>query len=126
MLEVGMKGSATTTVEEDNTAKIFCSGALDVFATPAMIALMEEACWKMVQPELEEGLTTVGSRIEVSHQSPSCIGKTIICEVTLMEIEERRLEFYCVCSDEGGLIGEGTHERFIVNSERFMQKAINK
>ncbi len=126
MLEVGMKGTATTTVAEDNTAKIFCSGALDVFATPAMIALMEEACWKMVQPELEEGLSTVGSRIDANHQSPSAIGQTIICEATLVEIDGRRLEFYCVCSDESGLIGEGTHERFIINSDKFMQKAMHK
>ena len=126
MLEVGMKGSATTTVTEDNTAKIFCSGALEVFATPAMVALMEEACWKMIQPELEEGLGSVGIKIDISHNAPSIVGKTIICEATLMEIDGRRLVFYVVCSDESGLIGEGTHERFIINNDKFMEKANSK
>ena len=121
-----MKGTATTTVTEDNTAKIFCSGALEVFATPAMVALMEEACWKMIQPELEDGLSSVGIKLDINHQSPSCIGETIICEATLMEIDGRRLVFYVVCSDEKGLVGEGTHERFIINSEKFMAKALGK
>ncbi|MBR5637612.1 MAG: thioesterase family protein [Pseudobutyrivibrio sp.] len=123
MLEIGMKGNASTVVTLDNTAKAFTSGALEVFATPAMISLMEETCWKMIQPELEEGLGSVGTKVNVSHMAPSSIGKTIMCEATLIEIDGRKLTFEVVCSDENGMVGMGTHERFIINNEKFMQKA---
>ncbi len=123
MLEIGMKGRAETAVTIDNTAKAFTSGALEVFATPAMISLMEETCWKMIQPELEEGLGSVGTKVNVSHMAPSSIGKTIVCDATLIEIDGRRLTFEVVCSDEKGMVGMGTHERFIINNEKFMAKA---
>ena len=126
MLEIGMKGSAETIVTIDNTAKAFTSGALEVFATPAMISLMEETCWKMIQPELEEGLGSVGTKVNVSHTAPSAIGKTVVCEATLIEIDGRRLTFEVVCSDENGMVGMGTHERFIINNEKFMAKAEGK
>ncbi|SCX82281.1 Predicted thioesterase [Pseudobutyrivibrio sp. AR14] len=126
MLEIGMKGSAETVVTIDNTAKAFTSGALEVFATPAMISLMEETCWKMIQPELEEGLGSVGTKVNVSHTAPSAIGKTVACEATLIEIDGRRLTFEVVCSDENGMVGMGTHERFIINNEKFMAKAEGK
>lgn len=126
MLEIGMKGSAETIVTIDNTAKAFTSGALEVFATPAMISLMEETCWKMIQPELEEGLGSVGTKVDVSHMAPSAIGMTIMCEATLIEIDGRRLTFEVVCSDENGMVGMGTHERFIINNEKFMAKAQGK
>ena len=121
-----MKGNAERVVTLDNTAKAFTSGALEVFATPAMIALMEETCWKMIQPELEEGLGSVGTKVDVSHMAPSAIGMTIMCEATLIEIDGRRLSFEVVCSDENGMIGMGTHERFIINNEKFMAKALGK
>ncbi len=123
MLEIGMKGNAETVVTLDNTAKAFTSGALEVFATPAMISLMEETCWKMIQPELEEGLGSVGTKVNVSHMAPSAIGMTIMCEATLIEIDGRKLTFEVVCSDENGMIGMGTHERFIINNDKFMTKA---
>ena len=123
MLEVGMKGNAETVVTLDNTAKAFTSGALEVFATPAMISLMEETCWKMIQPELEEGLGSVGTKVDVSHLAPSAIGMTVMCEATLINIDGRKLTFEVVCSDENGMVGMGTHERFIINNEKFMQKA---
>ena len=126
MLEIGMKGSAETVVTIDNTAKAFTSGTLEVFATPAMISLMEETCWKMIQPELEEGLGSVGTKVDVSHMAPSAIGMTIMCEATLIEIDGRRLTFEVVCSDENGMVGMGTHERFIINNEKFMAKAQGK
>ena len=126
MLEIGMKGSAETVVTIDNTAKAFTSGALEVFATPAMISLMEETCWKMIQPELEEGLGSVGTKVNVCHTAPSAIGKTVVCEATLIEIDGRRLTFEVVCSDENGMVGMGTHERFIINNEKFMAKAEGK
>ncbi len=123
MLEIGIKGKAETVVTIDNTAKAFTSGALDVFATPAMISLMEETCWKMIQPELEEGSGSVGTKVDVSHTAPSAIGMTVKCEATLAEIDGRKLTFEVVCSDENGVVGMGTHERFIINNEKFMAKA---
>ena len=123
MLEIGMKGNAETVVTLDNTAKAFTSGALEVFATPAMISLMEETCWKMIQPELEEGLGSVGTKVNVSHLAPSAIGMTVMCEATLIEIDGRKLTFEVVCSDENGMVGMGTHERFIINNDKFMAKA---
>ncbi len=123
MLEIGMKGKAKTTVTKDNTAKAFCSGALEVFATPAMLSLMEECCWKMIQPELEEGQGSVGTKVDISHDRASAVGHTITCEATLTEIDRRRLTFEVTCFDENGPIGHGTHERFIIDNERFMAKA---
>ena len=125
MLEIGMKGKAQTIVTEDNTAKAFCSGALDVFATPAMLALMEETCWKMIQPELGEGEGSVGIKADISHDRASAIGHTITCEATLTEIDRRRLVFEVTCFDGDNIIGKGTHERFIINNERFCEKTNN-
>lgn len=123
MLEIGMKGQAQTEVTTDNTAKAFCSGALDVFATPAMISLMEETCWKMIQPELEEGEGSVGTMVNISHTAPSAVGRTVKCQATLTHIDGRKLTFEVECSDENGVVGKGTHERFIINNEKFMAKA---
>jgi predicted thioesterase len=77
----------------------------------------------LVQPELEEGLGTVGTKVNVSHMAPSAIGMTILCEATIMEIDGRKITFEVICSDENGMIGMGTHERFIINNEKFMAKA---
>lgn len=123
MLEIGMKGSAQTTVTENNTAKAFCSGSLDVFATPAMLSLMEECCFKMIQPELNDGEGSVGTKADITHDRASAIGHTITCEATLKEIDRRRLVFEVVCYDGDNIIGKGTHERFIINNEKFMEKA---
>ncbi|MCR4695485.1 MAG: thioesterase family protein [Pseudobutyrivibrio sp.] len=123
MLEVGMKSTGQTVVSADNTAKAFCSGALEVFATPAMISLCEEVCWKMIQPELEEGLGSVGTRVNISHMAPSAIGQTVECTATILEIDGRKITFEVVCADENGMVGMGTHERFIINNQRFMEKA---
>ena len=80
----------------------------------------------MIQPELEEGLGSVGTKVNVSHMAPSAIGKTVMCEATLIELDGRKLTFEVVCSDENGVVGMGTHERFIINNEKFMAKALGK
>ena len=123
MFEVGIKDTVETVVTKDNTAKAFTSGALEVFATPAMIALMEETCWKMVQPHLEEGQGTVGTGLNVEHVAPSPVGMKIKCEATLTKIEGRKLSFEVNAFDETGLIGKGSHDRFIIDSEKFQTKA---
>ena len=122
-LEIGLKGAASVTVTPENTAAAMGSGALPVFATPSMIALMERAALESVQPFLPEGQGTVGTRLEVSHMAATPLGMEVRAEAELTEIDRRRLVFR-VCAYAGDeLIGEGRHERFIVDSERFLQKA---
>ena len=122
-LSLGLKGHAETVVTEQNTAAAMGSGLLPVFATPAMLALMENAAAGSVQPYLPEGQGTVGTRLEVSHLAATPIGLTVRAESELMEIDRRRLVFSAEVWDEAGKIGEGTHERFIVDSEKFLAKA---
>lgn len=120
-LELGIKGSSSCTVTQDLTAKALRSGGLDVFATPIMIALMEEASLVSVRPYLEPGMDTVGTHLDVSHLSPTPVGMKVTAESELVEID-RRLVFAVKAYDESGLIGEGTHERFIVDMDKFTAK----
>ena len=123
MLETGIKGTRTVTVNESNTAKVMGSGTLDVFATPALIALMEETCWRSVANELEEGSGTVGTLLEIKHTAPTPVGMKVTCESTLTEVDGRRLVFEVTASDAKGVVGEGKHERFIIQNEKFRMKA---
>ena len=123
MLETGIKGSGEAVVTEALTAVAMGSGELPVYATPAMAALIEETAWRSVAPALEPGQGTVGTRLEISHLAATPLGRKVRCETVLTEIDRRRLVFSAVVYDEAGKIGEGTHERFIVDSERFLAKA---
>lgn len=122
MLEAGIKHTKTEIVTESNTAGALGSGLLPVYATPAMILLLEAACAEAVSPELEEGNTTVGTKLDVEHVSATPIGLEVRCECELVEVDRRRLVFNVEIYDKAGLIGKGTHERFIVASEKFMAK----
>ena len=126
MLETGRKGKGTVTVNESNTAKTMGSGTLDVFATPALIALMEETCWRSVADELEDGCGTVGTLLEIRHTAPTPVGMEVTCESTLTEVDGRRLIFELVARDAKGVVGEGRHERFIIQNEKFQKKANEK
>ena len=123
MLETGIKGTRTVTVNEENTAKAMGSGTLEVFATPALIALMEETCWRSVANELEEGSGTVGTLLEIKHTAPTPVGMKVTCESTLTEVDGRRLVFEVIARDAKGVVGEGKHERFIIQNEKFQMKA---
>lgn len=123
MLETGIKGSAKTMVTEENTASAMGSGSLEVFATPAMVALMEECSWKVVLPYLEEGQGTVGTGLEIQHLSATPLGMEVTCQSTLTEVDGRKLTFEVEAYDAAGLIGKGTHQRFIVDNARFQAKA---
>ena len=108
-LEVGIKGTCTVTADESNSAKTMRSGTLDVFATPAMIALMEKTAWTSVAPYLEPGEGTVGIHLDISHDAPTPLGMTITCESELVEIDGRKLVFSVSAKDEKGtVIGRGT------------------
>lgn len=119
-LEVGIKNTGELTVTKEMTADAWGSGGQPVFATPAMIALMENTAWSSVEPYMEEGRTTVGAHIDVKHLSASPLGAHIACESELVEVDRRRLVFKVSAFDDAGPIGEGTHERFIIDVDKFM------
>lgn len=123
MLQPGIKGKQTVTVTHEQTAARYGSGALEVFATPAMVALLEETAWKSVQPFLEAGQGTVGTRVDVRHLAPTPLGGKVTCESELVEIDRRRLVFRVEVFDERTKVGEGTHERFVIQSDRFLAAA---
>jgi predicted thioesterase len=122
MLEVGIKGEAIEVVNENNTAAKLGSGELAVYATPAMVALMEQAAYKSVAGELEEGQGTVGTSMHISHVSATPLGMRVTAKSELTEIDRRRLVFKVEAYDEAGKIGEGTHERFIIKNADFQAK----
>lgn len=122
MLEQGLSATARTTVTAANTARVMGSGDLEVFATPAMVALMEQAALQAVAAALPEGSTTVGAEMNCSHIKPSPLGAAITATAVLTAVEGRKLTFTVGASDAQGIIGEGTHVRFIVDRERFMAK----
>ena len=99
------------------------SGTLDVFATPALIALMEETCWTSVAGQLEPGSGTVGTLLEIKHTAPTPVGMEVTCESTLIEADGRRLVFTVTARDAKGVVGEGRHERFVIQNEKFQAKA---
>lgn len=126
MLEVGIKGQRETIVTKENTAAGIGSGSLEVFSTPMMILLMEESCFMSVNDILEEGFTTVGTCVNVKHLSATPLGMKVVIKSELINVDGRALIFKVEAYDEKGLIGEGIHERFIVNNEKFQAKTDSK
>ena len=121
-MNTGYSYTSTTVVNNNNTAKALGSGDMDVFATPAMVALMENAAMNAVAPHLEEGQTTVGTQISTSHIKASALGATITATAVLTAVDGRSLTFEITARDGENVIGEGTHTRFIVDRERFLLK----
>lgn len=122
MLETRLTHTSSLTVTEALTAKAMGSGDLPVLATPAMMALMENAAMTAVAPELPEGSTTVGGHIESSHLKPTPVGAEVKAEATLTKVDGRKLYFTVKAMQGDTVIGEGTHLRFIVDREKFMSK----
>lgn len=120
--KLGAHATAKTVVNDGNTAKAMGSGNLAVFATPAMIALMEEAATSCAAQFLDEGSETVGTMISVKHMSATPVSMEVCAKATLTEVDGKRLVFDVVAEDEAGIIGAGTHERFIVTGETFLQR----
>ena len=117
------KYTSKVKVTQANTALALGSGDMEVFATPALVALMENAAMKAVQPELPEGsTTTVGAFIETTHVKPSALGEEVSATAVLENVEGRKLAFKVTASDTKGVVGEATHIRYIVDRERFMSK----
>lgn len=126
MLQIGVIGEASETVSSANTAETMKSGTLQVYATPAMVALMEQAAYTSVQNKLDVGQGTVGVRMEVSHISATPLNCTVTAKSRLVSVDRRKLVFEVEAFDEEGKIGEGIHERFIVDNKSFQEKAENK
>ena len=121
-MKEGLTYTSTITVTEDKTAAVIGSGDMPVLATPAMMALMENAAMLAVADELSPGETTVGSEMSASHVRPTGVGDTVVAVARLVAVDGRRLEFEVEASDSKGVIGSGKHVRYIVGRERFMAK----
>lgn len=124
-MNTGIKGTQEFVVTEDKLASKVGSGLVDVFATPMMIAAIENTAAGSVQPELEEGQTTVGIQINVSHSAATPLGMKVTINTELTDVSKngKILTFAVQAFDEKGPIGEGTHQRAIINKERFVAKA---
>ena len=121
-MKEGLSYTSKDTVRTENLAKTMGSGDLEVLATPAMAALMENAAMMAVSKELPEGSTTVGSLLEISHSRPSGLGENISATAVLESIEGRKLVFSVIAEDSKGKIGEGRHIRYIVDRQKFISK----
>ena len=126
MLQTGIKGYQEETVVEGKLASNVGSGLVKVYATAMMIALIEKAAVLSVEPYLESGQGTVGTLVNVSHCSATHLGMKVHAETELIEIDRRRLVFKVAAYDECGLIGEGLHERFIIDMKKFQDKTDSK
>lgn len=118
----GVKGEQTLFVNETNTAKAYGSGLIEVFATPAMVGLMENTAHTSVQEFLPQGMVTVGIEINVKHIKATPLGMKVICNSVLEKVEGKRLFFNVEAFDEIGKIGEANHTRYIVDAVKFVEK----
>ena len=122
MIETGLKYTSELTVTDDVTAVKMGSGDMPVLATPAMMALMENAAMKAVAKELPEGCTTVGGHIESSHLRPTKVGDKVTATAEVTKVDGKKITFKVAAYSGDTLLGEGTHLRFVVDKERFMSK----
>ena len=125
-MDTGIKGYKEITVTKELTAISLGSGDLEVYATPAMIAIMEETASESVKSKLEVGQGSVGTYIAIKHLAATPIGMRVRCESELVEVDGRRLVFNITAYDEKDKIGEGTHERFIISNDKFQSKVNSK
>ena len=122
----GIEKEIKITVTEDLTALKMGSGSLEVYATPAMVALMEQAAAESVEELLGEGKTSVGTKMEVEHLAATPLGMKVTCRSTLTAVDNRKLTFAVEAYDEAGLIGKAHHERFVIDTQRFLEKTYGK
>ena len=125
-IEVGMKGEVTTLAEREDTALEVGSGSLLVYATPCMVALMEGAACEALADALDENETTVGTALNIRHTAATPVGLEVRAEATVTAVDGKAITFEVRAFDEAGEIGSGTHKRFVVNSQRFLDKTYAK
>ena len=121
-LFLGINFSTELTVAMKDTASMYGSGLVEVFATPAMIGMMENTAHLCVNDSLDETQITVGTEVNIQHLKATPIGMKVVCIATLIEIEGKKLVFEVIAHDEQGLIGKGFHTRYIVDRDKFMSK----
>ncbi|MFA4047328.1 thioesterase family protein [Xylanibacter caecicola] len=123
-MEIGIKFKSELKVTEADTAVSVGSGTLRVLATPVVITLIEKTAWKSIDRYMDNGCCTVGTALDIEHLAPTPVGMTVTCETTLTAVDGRRLVFQAEVNDADGLtIAKGTHTRFIVDGNRFQEKA---
>lgn len=125
-MEVGIKGKKERVIPYEQTAEYISSGLLPVFATPCMIQFMEETSRVSVEPYLAEGQSTVGTSVNIKHLASTFVGCKVTCESELVEIDRRRLVFNVKVYDDKELLGEGQHERFIIDNAKFIARLNDK
>lgn len=121
-IPAGVNGRQEEVVSHETTAASYGSGLVEVYATPAMLALMEKTCLRSVLAHLPEGFGTVGVSVDIHHSRATPVGMRVSCESTLVEVDRRRLVFDVRAYDEKGEIGRGRHERFVIDTKKFMEK----
>ena len=125
-ITVGMKGTVSTLVEREDTAYEVGSGSLLVYATPCMVALMEGAACEAIAEAIPEGKTSVGTALNISHLAATPVGLEVRAEAEVTEVEGSMITFQVTAYDEAGKIGEGTHKRAVVTTQRFLDKVYSK
>jgi len=125
-MDIGLSAKVEKTVEYKDSAKAVASGLAEVFATPCMIALMENAAYLAVQDELSEGQSTVGISIDVKHMAATPMGMKVWAQAKLVEVDRKKLTFEIEAHDEAELVGTAVHERFIIDEEKFIAKVNEK
>ncbi|KJS19039.1 MAG: hypothetical protein VR72_20040 [Clostridiaceae bacterium BRH_c20a] len=125
-VNIGLEGEAQELVTQENTANKYGSGEIEVYATPAMVGLMENASLKAVDPKLPEGFATVGIDLEIKHLAATPIGMNVRAKAILREIDNKKLIFYVQAFDEKEMIGEGIHTRYIIQVDKFLQRMQEK
>lgn len=125
-ITVGMKGTAETSVEREDTAYEVGSGELLVYATPCMVALMEGAACDAIKDAIPEGKTSVGTMLNISHVAATPVGMDVRAEAEVTEVDGNTVTFQITAYDEAGKIGEGTHKRAVITSQKFLDKVYAK
>ena len=125
-ITIGLKGEVSTLVEREDTALEVGSGNLLVYATPCMVALMEGAACEAIAEAIPEGKTSVGTELSISHVSATPVGLDVTATAEVIAVEDRIITFRIEAYDESGLIGEGTHKRAIISTQRFLEKTYEK
>ncbi|MFW6019176.1 MAG: thioesterase family protein [Bacteroidales bacterium] len=125
-LSAGLKNTIERTVEKQDTAAAYGSGLVEVYATPAMIALMEQTALQTVSGYLPEGYNTVGTHVNIKHLKATPVGMKVFCKAELLEVDGNKLKFLVEAFDEEGKIGTGEHKRFIIDDQRFMKQMNRK
>ena len=125
-LSIGMKGRVSSLVEPEDTAEVVGSGSLKVFATPCMVAMMEGAACEAIQEALPQEQTSVGVSLSIEHTSATPVGMEVRAEAEITAIEGKKITFQVAAFDEKGEIGRGTHQRVLVNAQKFLDHTYDK